>query len=377
MVVLVTTTAIGASAWALFVGRGGYDDRGLVQITVDFEGRAGGAVLPHDAKVRMLDRLVEQIVRRPGVQAAAYADALPDQQGGQMVFLSAGPGGRRDPQSGRVVRAVSPGLFEVLRIPILSGRAIGANDSPPAERVAVLNRSYVRTEELGGAIGRSLRVGTGNARIVGTVPDTRIFPVGAPMPTAYTPFAIAPRFAGIFTAEVVARFHETPSTEQTLALGRLPPTVDPSFRTLRASTVRDRRSRQLGAPLLAAAALAIFSAAGLLLAVCGGIGHVADFVARQAQAIAIRAALGADPHHIVWITCRRVALASLVGATGGGVVGWLVCRFMASRVPWITSGDPILIVGPSAIVLLLMMVTSGIAGLRSRRIAIWATLRSL
>ena len=41
-VILVATAVLGGSAWRLFAGRGGYSDRGLAQITVDFGGHSGG-----------------------------------------------------------------------------------------------------------------------------------------------------------------------------------------------------------------------------------------------------------------------------------------------------------------------------------------------
>ena len=106
------------------------------------------------------------------------------------------------------------------------------------------------------------------------------------------------------------------------------------MRATATSSVRDRRIRQLGAPLLAAVALGIFAAAGLLLAVVGGIGHIADFVVREAHATAVRMALGADPDLLVWGAFRSTALAAaaprvardaarLVRVAGGGGPGAL------------------------------------------------------
>ena len=114
-VILVATAVLGGSAWRLFAGRGGYADRGLAQITVDFGGHSGGAALPHSEQVVLLDRLVERIEAIPAVAAAAYADALPDEPGGMLTFTGAVPGRPRDPDSGRAIRSVRSGTLRGAR----------------------------------------------------------------------------------------------------------------------------------------------------------------------------------------------------------------------------------------------------------------------
>jgi len=50
---------------------------------------------------------------------------------------------------------------------------------------------------------------------------------------------------------------------------------------------------------------------------------------------------------------------------------------VAARVPWIETGDPLFYLGPAALLLLLMLGASAIAGLRTLRGDPWAALRSL
>ena len=252
-----------------------------------------------------------------------------------LTFTGAGPGQPRDPDSGRATRSVSPGLLGVLGIPLAAGRGIEETDGPGAESVAVLDQSYARASELPApVVGKTTQMGFAETRVIGVVPDLRVFPDASFYPAAYVPFAVPPQMGSHYKVEVVARFREGPTAEQLAALSRLPSEVDASMRATATTSVRERRIRQLGAPLLAAVALGIFAAAGLLLAVVGGIGHIADFVVREAHATAVRMALGADPgpagvggvsFHGAGGGGRRVArdAARLVRVAGGGGPGAL------------------------------------------------------
>ncbi len=376
-VILIATAVLGGSAWRLFAGRGGYSDAALAQLTVDFRGGAAGASLPHSEKVALLNRLVERIEAVPGVESAAYADALPDEMGGSITFTAAESGGPRDPGSGRSIRSISSGLLGVLGIPLLDGRGITGADRPGSERVAVVDRSYARAAGLPNPVGETIRMGHAEPRVVGMVPDLRVFPDRSTYPTAYVPFAIPPAFLSNPKVELVARFRDGPTPEQVAALRRLPPEVDASMRVTAASSVRDRRIRLLGAPVLAGVALSVFAIAGLLLAVIGGIGHIADFIVREAHPTAVRTALGADPDLLVWGAFRSTAFAAMVGVGFGILFGWMLSRAVAARVAWIETGDPLFYLGPAALLLLVMLAASAFAGLRTLRSDPWAALGSL
>ena len=332
--------------------------------------------MPHSEQVVLLDRLVDRIEAIPAVAAAGYADALPDDRGGMVTFTGAGPGQPRDPDSGRAIRSVSPGLLGVLGIPLIAGRGIREADRPGAESVTVLDQSYARAAELPApVVGNTMLLGFAERRVVGVVPDVRVFPDTSFYPTAYVPFAVSPLGGRHYKVEVVARFREDPTAEQVVALSRLPPEVDGSMRATATTSVRDHRIRQLGAPLLAAVALGIFAAAGLLLAVVGGIGHIADLVVREARATAMRMALGADPGVLVWGVSRSAALAAVVGVLFGTLLGWFVSRAVAARVPWIETGEPLFYLGPAALLLLIMLIASAAAGVTALRRDPWAALR--
>ena len=77
-------------------------------------------------------------------------------------------------------------------------------------------------------------------RVVGIVPEARLFARREAMATLYVPFAqrSEPGF-GLHKAEVVVRFDEAPSAERLAALSRFPAEVSPALRALRTESVRD------------------------------------------------------------------------------------------------------------------------------------------
>ena len=376
-VIVLLTAVIGGSARDLLAGRGGYADRGLAQVTVDFQGDARGASLPHGERVRLLDELVERIEEVPEVESAAYANFLPDEYGGTLVYRASRSGGIPDPESGRSTRAVSPGLFRTLGIPLLAGRDIDASDQASTERVAVLDESYAAALGLSEPVGQLANLITSEARVVGLVANTRTFPDRSTYAAAYVPFAVPPQRARYFKAEVVARFRETPTAEQLALLGRLPGQIDPTLRATRVASVRDRRIQQLGAPLLAAAALAIFALAGGLLAVVGGVGHIADLQAREAGPTALRIALGAAPTRLVRDASAAAILATAMGVATGSLLGWILARAVAAQVAWVAADDLRFYLVPAVGLLLLMVGVALVAGRRTLPKEPWAALKTL
>ena len=379
-VVLVATTVLSGSAWALLGGRGGYADADLAILTVDFGGRGAGEAPPVAERRRILDALVDRIEALPAVRSAAYADGLPDDPAGMAFSVedSSGNGGQR-----LAVRRGSAGLLGVLQIPVLRGRGLLDSDRTSGEIIGVVDRTFAeRSAE--DPLDSLITVGGESVRVVGIAADVLTFPARDRWSTIYRPFDREP---AIFTAllsgilgeqmEVVARLDGGASAERLAVLAALPKEVDPSLRALGAQTVRDRRTGLLGASALASVVLLVFAAAGLLLTVVGVVGHIADTTAREAQPNAIRLALGAEPAVVVWQVARRTGLAAAAGIGSGLLLGWLLARAIGSRIPWVETGDLSLYLGPVALTALLMAAGGLYAGLRAARSNPWALLRSL
>ena len=96
----------------------------------------------------LYDRLTRRLAALPGVEAVALTDLLPmsgDFDGNGFRFV-----GRPEPAPGEApseeTRAVSPGYFATMGVPLIEGRSIEASDNgdDDAENVVVVSRSFVR-----------------------------------------------------------------------------------------------------------------------------------------------------------------------------------------------------------------------------------------
>ena len=379
---LTLTALLGTNAWALLVGRGGYSDENLVQVSVDFTGRSPNEQAPHREKIDALERAAERLAALPIVEAVGYADSLPDDRAGRSVRPGRAQRTRNDPVVlGRVrrIRAVSPSLFGVLGIPIREGRGFRRSDDPPGERVIVVDRNLVTHSDEPVRVDAFEEISTfGDARVVGITEPVRVFPSGASTPVAYHPIAWEPRGrTELRRAELVARLRSPPSDEQVESLAATVSAAAPLLRIRRAETVRQRRLRALGMGVLAGAALGAFGVAGLLLAALGVVGNVLDEAAAGRKSAAIRRALGASENEVVRETLRRTATALATGVGLGAFLGFVASRLVANRVTWVETGDPLVYVAPVAVVLLIGGAAALFAARRGVLSEPWTALRSL
>ena len=127
------------------------------------------------------EELRRRVAALPGVQSAVLARGLPMQSNGmsdQLVVDGVAPA---DGPSAGAVGAIwaGPGFFDMLRIPILYGRAFDERDRQDAPRVAVISetmaRRYFDSGNAASAVGRRFRFQQdGNAwlEVIGVARDT-------------------------------------------------------------------------------------------------------------------------------------------------------------------------------------------------------------
>ena len=380
IVMLIATAYLALSARSLLDGTEAYPSAGLAELTVDFEGRE--FVQDQAERTRILEDVARRIEARPDVVGAAWADQMPDDPSARFVTVTPHDGGRAAPFAGDEslrlrTRSVGPGFLALLEIPVLAGRALLPSDDPPAPPVVLADRpASLAASGSESALGDLVELGASRPRVVGIVPPIATFPSGRAHPTIYQPYAVPPLLTTDRSAVIAVRFRETPDADALAALSGIVSRADPSLRTLRVESVRDRRLRILGAPALAAAVLAVFALCGILMAIAGAVGQVSDHAARASRDLAIRKALGASTDEIVWESIRRAVTAAAVAMLAGGLAGWLLVRFIASRVPWVQATNPFLVIGPAAFVALCLLLAGLITGVRASRAAPWPRLRT-
>ncbi len=92
------------------------------------------------------EQLLERVRALPGVQAAAGINHLPlaGDLWGWPFIIEGRPKPRPGESPGAVYRMVTPGYFETMRLPLVHGRDISANDNTTAPGVVIINERAAR-----------------------------------------------------------------------------------------------------------------------------------------------------------------------------------------------------------------------------------------
>ena len=303
-----------------------------------------------------VDELARDAARRleglPEVTRAAASYTLPLEGAFGIPFNIVGrppAGGRYD---GRGWVAVSPGYFEIFRIPILRGRGLDERDGGGSSRVALINDAMARQFwPHGDPLGARVILGQGYGpefeeparQIVGVVGDVHDSGLNhRPAPLVYVPLSqvtdgitsLAGRVASLAWV-VRGRAPSSPAIENVLeqASGGLPVAEVRSMdQVVNRSTARADFDMSL---------LTIFGGAALLLATIGIYGLMAYSVRQRTAELGIRVALGADTAQVRnMILLQGMRLAS-IGIVSGLVAAWGLTRLLAGLLFGVAARDPL------------------------------------
>jgi putative ABC transport system permease protein len=277
-----------------------------------------------------LRNVFEEIRRRvgaiPGVESVVLVRGLPMQTTGAPVVVDTAAAANGTGLAANAIWA-APGYFDVLRIPIVYGRAIDDRDRRDTPRVAVISEAMARQYfGAANAVGRRFRLEAERAEwieVVGVVRDTATADRGGDLvdPTPYLFYRATTQWDASPTT-VVART-SLDATDLVVAMRREIRSVDAALPVVAAKTMAQHLEDSLTAPKAVATLLATLGALGLGLAGVGLYAVVAFGVSRRSREIGIRMALGARSEQVVWTIAREVAMLVGVGTGVGLTVSWL------------------------------------------------------
>lgn len=309
----------------------GYAPEGVLTVRTSFSwGTPPGAI--HDFSARAL----ESFAAMPGVRAVGLADRLPLEGGSQSSPVTVA--GRILPpaldQRDVRIRAVSPGYFAAMGIPMASGRALGGRatavvneafahewlgDRPLGRRVTFFNDQTVEVVGVVAGVRQSALADQVEPEIFIDAGETYWPLLVFLLRTGDDPMALA--------GNVRDRVRE----------------IDPGLVIDAMAPMTDALDDLTRTPRLVSTLVTGFAAVALLLVAVGLAGILTGYVNQRTTEIGVRLAIGAGPGAIV----RQVAGHGYRLVSGGlvaGAVAWVLFGRLLEKLPVeVRPDDPILL----------------------------------
>jgi putative ABC transport system permease protein len=324
--------------------------------------------------------VVSRIAALPGVQSAAAITFLPLAGGG--IGTSFYRADRPEPAPGQApvadVRPVTPGFFQTMGIPRVTGRDFTSADRGQSTLVAVVNETLV-ARYLGGEspLGMRLNVFIGPPdrrvyEIVGVVGDIKLASLdGEVRPTVYIPHAQFP----IQLMTFVARTQGNPEL-LVPGVSAAVHGIDPELPLADVRTMEAVVDRTLARPRVVAVLLTVFAAMALALAAVGVYGVMAYSVAQRTQEIGVRMALGATTDSVFGMVIGDALRLVGIGVAAGLVTAAGLTRLLATLLYETEPLDPVTFIATAVLLTVVAMLASFVPARRGTRIAPIQALRA-
>ena len=336
---LVASSLLLQSLYKLHHETLGFVPEGLITFETPFAPeRAGNAV----DRLNFTADLLERLERIPGVRSAAATTLLP--LTGQSNLPTEHDGHADHSIGGMEVRAVTPGYFETMAIPLLRGRPFAASDTPLP--VVIVSQTVARgwwanAQPLGDRItigrfrGKEL-FKDASREVIGVAGDTKTRTLQTPpRPTVYGPLTAA--FGSSSLAWVVKGGGAANFAAQVRAAVDA---IDPQQRIVRLRTMTDVVAGTSATSRFNATLFGSFAAMALVLAALGVYGVLSFLVEQRRQEIGTRMALGATRSSVLASFLRQGLLLTVAGLGIGCAGALLVARWLATLLFGIRATDP-------------------------------------
>jgi predicted permease len=349
---------------------------------------------PRFATSMAAEQAVRDGVRRveaiPGVELASATCCVPLQGGYGLPFTIAGRPLDNGPYNGGAGwMSISPGYFEVFRIPVRRGRTFTDRDDAHSTPVVIINEAMARQFwPDDDPIGARITIGHGvmkqfasepERQVIGVVGDTRDGGLNSdPQPLMFVPQAQIPDGVNALNTGLAPMAWVVRTRTAPLALTR---TIEEQLRqatglpvsnvqamddVVRASTSRQRFNMWL---------MTVFGASALVLATIGIYGLMAYTVGQRTQEIGIRLALGADGSSVEKMVIVQGMRLVLVGVLVGVVAAFGLTRLISTFLYGVTPWDPLVLVGVPLLLVMVALIAVWRPARRARQVDPLSALR--
>jgi predicted permease len=379
LVLLIGSALLIRTSVAISHVNPGFDTSNVLTMRMSL---TGPRFLKSEGVAQLVRDGLERVRAIPGVIDASATCCVPLQGGYGLPFKIVGRKSEGPFDGGGGWRTVSPGYFEVFKIPVKRGRSFVERDDSNAPGAVIISEAMARQFwPKGDPLNERLIIGRGIMRefadeperqIIGVVGDTRDGGLNSePGPVMYIPQAQVPDAANALNVRLtpiawVVRTQTEPHAlsagiqEQLRQATGLPVTdVRSMAEVVSLSTSRERFNMWL---------MTVFGVSALLLAAIGIYGLMAYSVEQRTQEIGIRLALGAQTttvkNMVVWQGMRLAILGVVIGV----LASFALVRFISSFLYGITARDPLVFAGVPALLTLVALLAVWIPAQRASRV---------
>jgi putative ABC transport system permease protein len=328
-----------------------------------------------------LDEVLRRVRALPGVQSAAIAGNLPLTYNGDSTYISVEgiPDPPIDQQLDVIYRAIGPGYFGTMGIPLVRGRDFTDQDSTETGYAVIVSEKLAQHFWPGqDPIGKRLTPGlppSGSPlrEVIGVVKDVRQNNfLAAPKMQMYMTYRqlkdLAPNALVVRTA-VEPMSLATALRNAVWAVDKDQPVsnIDTMEHIVAGAVARQRFSTTL---------LGIFATLALTLAAVGIYGVTSYSVAQRTHEIGIRMALGARRRDVLKMTVKQGLKLVVMGVAIGLVAAFVLTRVMASLLFGVSATDPVTFFSISLVLMGVAILASYIPALRATKVDPMVALRA-
>ncbi len=317
----------------------GFDAHNVVRLGLGLP--PGLAHATPDALRSSLRQAEQAIAATPGIQAASLSwGSTPMRGDDEDEFWLEGqpkPASVND-MNWSLLYVVQPAYFQVMKVPLLRGRLLTAQDNEHAAPVALVDENLARryfphADPLGkhihfNSLGRAVEIVgvVGHVKQFGLDTDARNLQEQTYLAMMQTP---DDQLAGSTQADVLVRT-TLPAVAAEDAIRHAVQQMNGDYVIFGGESMKDIIGKGLAARRFSVILLVLFAGLALLLAAIGIYGVVSYVVAQRQREIGIRMALGARRGQVFQLMLRQGARMALAGLAIGVAAAFGLTRLMTS-----------------------------------------------
>jgi putative ABC transport system permease protein len=319
----------------------GFHSSGVLTLTLEMRGGRYDSA----AVLTQFDRAwLERVRATPGVSSASIVSALPLTGNGWTSDFAVRGRGRDDFATEVRHREVAGDYFGTMQVPVLRGRSFTDADANNAELVVVVNdalvRKYFRASDPIGQQITFARVPDSTSRwrtIVGVVGSERQQGMQIePHDEIFAPLAQEQQQAIVLVVRTTAE-----PLSLVPAMRRALHETDPALAIASVQTMSDVLDTSLARDRFLMTMLLVFASVGLVLAIVGVYGVLAQTARRRTREMGVRIALGARAAQLRWLVIAHGLKLVAAGLLIGAMLALVMTRAMQRVLFDVPASDPV------------------------------------